>query len=71
MSTASITHRPIPMATAVAAVVAACAFGAVAVSQNLSDSPAPSHTNTKPDKPLKGDHWHPTTAGGRTVAGQP
>jgi negative regulator of sigma E activity len=71
MSTASITHRPIPMAAAVAAVVAACAFGVVAVSQNISDSPAQSQKPPKPDPPVKGDHWQPTTSGGRTVAGMP
>jgi hypothetical protein len=71
MSTASITHHPIPMAAAVAAVVVACTFGAVAVSQNLSDTPAPSHTNTTPDPPIKGHHFHPTTSGGRTVSGLP
>ena len=41
MSTASITHRPIPLAAAVAAFVAAVAFTGVAVSQHDTNPSAP------------------------------
>jgi hypothetical protein len=40
MTTASITHRPVPLATAAAAAVAVLAFGAVTL-QHDAGSPSP------------------------------
>jgi hypothetical protein len=53
MSTASITHRPIPRATAAAIAVAALAFGAFLVAQNHDSGtqtpPAPTQFVPNPD----------------------
>jgi|tagenome__1003787_1003787.scaffolds.fasta_scaffold20852627_2 hypothetical protein len=70
MSTTSITHRPIPMATAAAAtVVAVIAFVGVAVSHEDTGSQAPvSHPSQKDTSTHDGKH-HSTTAGGRVMIG--
>jgi hypothetical protein len=74
MSTASITHRPLPMATAAAAVVAAIAVGSVLVAHDSTGSePQQSgtqHTQLFPDPPA-GFVWHPTTSGGHVMIGLP
>jgi hypothetical protein len=66
MTTASITHRPIPMATAGAAVVAVLAIGAVVAMHDDTSTTAPGGATTShvtyPNVP-----WHPTTAGGQTL----
>jgi hypothetical protein len=68
MSTASITHHPIPFATAAAAVVAVLAIGTVVAVQDNSGSTAPptQQTNTLP-------HYghQPPLHGGTTQMGMP
>ena len=67
MSTASITHHPIPMATAGAAVAAVLAFGAVLAMHDDTSTTTPGGSTsvvTNPDFT-----WHPTTAGGQTQIG--
>jgi hypothetical protein len=51
MSTHSITHRPIPVAAAAAAFVAAIAFAGVTVSQHDTGSPTPVINSAKWDTP--------------------
>ena len=66
MSTASITHRPIPLATAIAAAVAAAAFATVVVVQdNSSPAPADHPGQTSPVK------HYPPLHGGSTQLGLP
>jgi hypothetical protein len=70
MSTASIAQRPISRATAVAAVLAAVAIGSLSLFHDGS-----ANTPTAPAQPqqtvqLGGQHFQPTTSGGRVMVGQ-
>jgi|tagenome__1003787_1003787.scaffolds.fasta_scaffold19999389_2 hypothetical protein len=69
MSTASITHHPVPVTAAIAAVVAAVAFTAVTVIQNDTGSTAPSDSPQPSVVAQPHGKWHPTTAGGQTMLG--
>lgn len=69
MTTASITHRPIPMATAAAASVAVLAFVGLTVAQN--DAGTSPSAPSSPAQSLVHHKWHPTTAGGQTQLGLP
>jgi hypothetical protein len=67
MSTHSITHRPIPVAAAGAAVAAVFAVGAVvATHHDTSTTTPPGSTSVITYPHVK---WHPTTAGGRIQIG--
>lgn len=70
MSTHSITHPPLPVATAGLAVVAVLAVGAVVVTQN-DGSPTTTHHSTSVDN----NHQHPGKLviphGGTTQLGLP
>jgi len=66
MSTASITHHPLPMATAAAVViVGALAFGAVELTQNDTSTSPITHSTVIPDG--GGQHGKPQIPHGGSV----
>jgi len=71
MSTVSITHHPIPVATAAAAALAVLAFGVVVVAQD-HQSTAPTQHPTNVDQLRKhAGRLNGTTSGGQTMIGLP
>ena len=80
MSTSSIMHHPTPYAATAAAVAALAAVAVAAavefgsLSLSGSDQPtlikAPSYGAYPPGGQHPGYHFHPTTAGGRTMIGE-
>lgn len=74
MSTASITHHPVPIATAAAAGVAVLAFGVLVVTQNDTSTAPVTHQTTSVDHGTGNKHaggLHVPAHGGTVQLGQP
>jgi hypothetical protein len=73
MSTTTITHRPVPLIAAGAAVLAVVAGSLVLSVEHESGTPAAppdSAQITVPKGQPQAHHFHPTTSGGRVAVGQ-